>query len=152
MLVVDDEEGIREMVRDGLSARGVRVEVASSGEEALCLMESRSYDVILCDLNLKSMIPSAISGQELYARVARLAAGISPGPAAWPGCRRFLQDRKPAFIFMTGDLAERTTVEDSTGAEVRTLQKPFRISEVVTILTEALAQPQSQDPQPTQTL
>jgi PAS domain S-box-containing protein len=147
VLVVDDEEGIREMVRDGLSTRGVRVEVASSGEEALCLMESRSYDVILCDLNLKSMIPSAISGQELYARVARLAAGISPGPAAG-----FLQDRKPAFVFMTGDLAERITVEDSTGAEVRTLQKPFRISEVVTILTEALAQPQSQDPQPTKTL
>jgi len=126
ILVVDDEEGIREMVRDGLSARGMRVEVASSGEEALCLMESRRYDAVLCDLNLRAIIPSAISGQELYARISRLATGSQ-------------QEHKPLFVFMTGDLAERTAIEDSTGAEVRTLQKPFRISELADLLTEVLA-------------
>ena len=150
LLVVDDEEGIREMVRDGLVARGVRVEVASSGEEALCLMESRSYDAVLCDLNLKSVAPAAISGQELYARVTRLAAGITPGRAT-----RLVtgvpEEHKPLFIFMTGDLAEQTTVEDSTGAEVRTLQKPFRISELATLLTEVLEQAQSRDSQTTKT-
>ena len=136
LLVVDDEESIREMVRDGLAARGVRVEVASSGEEALCLLESRSFDAVLCDLNLKAMAPSAISGQELYARASRLAAG---GP----------QDHKPLFVFMTGDLAEQTTLEDSTGAEVRTLQKPFRISELAALLAEVLAPMPSRDSQKT---
>ena len=134
LLVVDDEESIREMVRDGITARGMRVEVASSGEEALCLMESRSYDAVLCDLNLRATIPSAISGQELYARVSRLAAG-SP------------QDRMPLFVFMTGDLAERTTIEDSAGSEVRTLQKPFRISELAALLSEMLAGAPSGNPQ-----
>jgi two-component system, NtrC family, sensor kinase len=146
LLVVDDEEGIREMVRDGLAARGVRVEVASSGEEALCLMESRSYDVVLCDLNLKSFAPSAISGQELYARVTRLAAGIPPVRANRLSAGA-PEDHKPLFIFMTGDLAERTTVEDSTGAEVHTLQKPFRISELASLLTKVLDQARSRDSQ-----
>ena len=138
LLVVDDEESIREMVRDGMGARGMRVEVASSGEEALCLMESHSYDAVLCDLNLRAIVPSAISGQELYARISRLATG---GP----------QDRKPPFVFMTGDLAERTAIEDSGGSEVRTLQKPFRISELAVLLTELLAGAQSRDQQTSET-
>jgi PAS domain S-box-containing protein len=139
LLVVDDEESIREMVRDGLTSRGVRVEVASSGEEALCLMESRSYDVVLCDLNLKPMVPSAISGQELFARATRLAADVP-------------QDRKPLFIFMTGDLAEQTAIEDSNGEKVRTLQKPFRISELAKLLTEVLAASPLGNPQTSKTV
>ena len=138
LLVVDDEESIREMVRDGLTARGMRIEVASSGEEALCLMESRSYDAVLCDLNLRAIVPSAISGQELYARITRLAAG-SP------------QDRKPLFVFMTGDLADRMAIEDSAGSEVRTLQKPFRISELAALLSEVLASAPSPNPQTSKT-
>jgi CheY-like chemotaxis protein len=134
ILVVDDEEGIREMVRDGLAARGMRVEVASSGEEALCLMESRRFDAVLCDLNLRAIVPSAISGQELYARISRLAAGSK-------------QEHKPLFVFMTGDLAEQTALEDSAGAEVRTLQKPFRISELADLLSEVLAGAPPSNPQ-----
>jgi PAS domain S-box-containing protein len=126
VLVVDDEEGIREMVRDGLASRGMRVEVAPSGEEALCLMESRSFDAVLCDLNLRADVPSAISGRELYERMTQLAATGAHG-------------RTPAFVFMTGDLAERTAVEDAGGSQVRTMQKPFRISELAAALSEVLA-------------
>jgi PAS domain S-box-containing protein len=125
ILVVDDEESIREMVRDGLVARGMRVDVASTGEEALCLMESRSYHAVLCDVNLQGLIPSAItSGRELYQRALATSGGLE-GP-------------KPLFIFMTGDLAERTALEESTGDVVRTLQKPFPVSELATLLAEVL--------------
>jgi two-component system NtrC family sensor kinase len=146
LLVVDDEEGIREMVRDGLTARGARVEVAASGEEALCLMESRSYDVVLCDLNLKAMAPSAISGQELFARATRLAAAIPQGRATRPATD-IPPDPRPLFLFMTGDLAEQTEIEDSNGQRVRTLQKPFRIAELAKLLTEVLAPSPSVNPQ-----
>jgi PAS domain S-box-containing protein len=150
VLVVDDEESIREMVRDGLTSRGVRVEVASSGEEALCLMESRSYDVVLCDLNLKTTVPSAISGQELFARAMRLAAGIPQG-----GATRLSADMpsnpRPIFVFMTGDLAEQATIEDANGQPVRTLQKPFRVSELGKLLTEVLAGVPAGNPHATKT-
>jgi CheY-like chemotaxis protein len=137
------------MVRDGLTSRGVRVEVAASGEEALCLMESRSYDVVLCDLNLKSLVPSAISGQELFARATRLAAATPQAHAARPAADSH-QGRRPLFVFMTGDLAEQTAVEDANGARVRTLQKPFRISELAKLLAEVLGQVPA-DPQVTKT-
>jgi CheY-like chemotaxis protein len=124
LLVVDDEESIREMVRDGISARGARVDVASSGEEALCLMESRGYDVVLCDLNLKSAVPSAISGRELFARAGRLAA----------------IDHEHVFVFMTGELAEPDGIEDARGRKLRTLHKPFTVSVLTKLLAELLAE------------
>jgi PAS domain S-box-containing protein len=125
VLVVDDEEGIRELVRDGLTARGARVDLAASGEEALCLLESRDYEIVLCDVNLRRSLPNALSGLELY---SRLAEGLSVAP----------NGQKPLFLFMTGELAEKTTAESLAGTAVRTLQKPFRISDLVAALTEAL--------------
>ena len=149
VLVVDDEESIREMVRDGLTSRGVRVEVASTGEEALCLMESRSYDVVLCDLNLQTTVPSAISGQELFARATRLAAGTPHGRTSLS--HESSSSPRPMFVFMTGDLAEQTAIEDSSGQRVRTLQKPFRVSELAKLLTELLSAVPAGNPQATKT-
>jgi CheY-like chemotaxis protein len=113
-------------------------------------MESRSYDVVLCDLNLKAMAPSAISGQELFARATRLAAATPQAHATRPGADAH-QDRGPLFVFMTGDLAEQTAIEDANGATVRTLQKPFRISELAKLLAEVLGQVPSANPQVTKT-
>jgi CheY-like chemotaxis protein len=124
VLVVDDEEGIREMVREGLSSRGARVEVASTGEEALCLLESREYDVVLCDLKLQTIVPSAISGQELHARAIRL-----------PG-----RMRQPAFVFMTGDLSESVKLQGADGEPCSVLQKPFRVADLARLLVEIVAQ------------
>jgi hypothetical protein len=50
---------------------------------------------------------------------------------------------------MTGELAASAISEDSIGENVRTLQKPFRISELATLLTEVLAS--SRSPQPIKT-
>ena len=50
--VVDDEESIREIVQEGLVARGMTVEGASSSEEALPHLAAHSYDFVLCDFNL----------------------------------------------------------------------------------------------------
>jgi CheY-like chemotaxis protein len=126
VLVVDDEEGIRELVRDGLGVRGIHVDVTATAEEALCQLEYRAYDAVLCDLNLQSTSPHSLSGRELYARVVKDATGAS-GP------------RKPLFLFMTGELVERRAPEEFAGSGARTLQKPFRISELVSILTDAMA-------------
>lgn len=50
VLVVDDEIGIRRMVRAYLAERGYRAAVASSGEEAIEAVESQRPDVVLLDL------------------------------------------------------------------------------------------------------
>ena len=125
ILVVDDEESIRELVQDGLQARKIRVDVASSGEEALRLLERNSYAAVLCDLNLSSVSGSIRSGREIYDRIMS-DNHVSAGS-------------KPFFLFMTGEFVEVPGLEDLAASGARLLQKPFRISELLAILSGALS-------------
>jgi len=125
VLVVDDEESIRELVRDGLESRRIHVDVASSGDEALKLLAGNSYSAVLCDLNLRNSAGKAVSGHEIHERIME-AAGATPNGA------------KPLFLFMTGEFVDLPGATELTGLGVRTLQKPFRISDLLSILTEAL--------------
>lgn len=54
ILIVDDEEDIREPLREIFSHIGVKVTVASNGSEAILLLRSssESYDVILSDMRM----------------------------------------------------------------------------------------------------
>ncbi len=55
VLVVDDEENVRLVVRTFLKREGYDVEVATNGEEALGLVESFGPDVILTDVRMPKM-------------------------------------------------------------------------------------------------
>ncbi|MEY2480154.1 MAG: adenylate cyclase [Verrucomicrobiota bacterium] len=55
VLVVDDEEQNRILLRDPLEARGYEVEEAENGEQALQKIGARSPDVILLDLMMPKM-------------------------------------------------------------------------------------------------
>jgi two-component system alkaline phosphatase synthesis response regulator PhoP len=52
ILVIDDEEDIRELIRYNLSKEGYRVECAMSGEEGLEMLRSLTPDMIILDLML----------------------------------------------------------------------------------------------------
>jgi class 3 adenylate cyclase len=55
VLVVDDEENNRTLLRDSLEARGYEVEEAENGEQALRKIAARPPDVILLDLMMPVM-------------------------------------------------------------------------------------------------
>jgi two-component system response regulator AtoC len=55
ILIVDDEENIRLVLRTLLRRHGYEVEAASSGEEALPLVESFGPDVVLADVRMPKM-------------------------------------------------------------------------------------------------
>jgi CheY-like chemotaxis protein len=57
LLVVDDEETIRELFKEYLSADGYLVRVASSGREAIEIIRSggESFDLFLIDLVMPEM-------------------------------------------------------------------------------------------------
>ena len=55
VLVVDDEENIRLVLRTLLRKHGYEVEVAESGEQALALLEGFGPDVILTDVRMPKM-------------------------------------------------------------------------------------------------
>jgi PAS domain S-box-containing protein len=122
ILVVDDEKSIRELVADSLRARDIFVDCAASSGEGLELANAHSYDAILCDLNLEAESGLAISGFDLHDRIVEnLASRSAP-------C--------PAFIFMTGDLVDAAISEHEGLQGSRFLQKPFGISELISLLSE----------------
>jgi len=55
VLVVDDEENLRLVVRTFLKREGYEVEVAATGEDALALVETFGPDVILTDVRMPRM-------------------------------------------------------------------------------------------------
>ena len=55
ILVVDDEEDIRRLLADRLRLEGYQVAAASSGREALALVEQQPPDLIILDLVMPGM-------------------------------------------------------------------------------------------------
>jgi CheY-like chemotaxis protein len=139
ILVLDDEESLRQLLHEGLSAQGLRVDCAATVKEALALLQRfprvaqraahqarrRGYDILLCDLHL-SAGGFFVDGRKAAAQI--LAAA---GP------------QKPAVVYMTGDLTDPGAEAPARG-EPFFLQKPFRISEVLALFREVLtpAEPQ----------
>lgn len=117
-LVVDDEESIREILQEGLSARGMKVEAASTAEDALALLDARTFDVVLCDFNLPKL-----SGEEFFNRLS------SSGHVL------------PRFVFITGELVDSEKIAKVGRQGASILQKPFRIPAVAALL-ENLFEPQ----------
>jgi CheY-like chemotaxis protein len=118
-LIVDDEEGIREIVQDGLSARGMNVQAAESAEAALAYLAKNKCEIIVCDFNLPGM-----NGGALFEELGRRLGGSLP-----------------RFVFMTGELVDSSFSDRYREKGARVLQKPFQISALAALLAE-LVQPQ----------
>jgi DNA-binding response OmpR family regulator len=55
ILVVDDEEGIRQLYQEDLEEEGYEVELAERGEEALDKINRSKPDVVILDLRMPGM-------------------------------------------------------------------------------------------------
>jgi PAS domain S-box-containing protein len=120
VLVLDDEESIRMLLHEGLSAQGLHVDCAANVEEALAHLGRTRFDVFLCDLHLSSG-GYAVDGREAASRILEVAG-----------------KQKPVLIYMTGDLIE-SIPGVAAGREPVCLQKPFRISDVLALLRGVLS-------------
>ncbi len=103
ILVADDHDGIREMVRTALQGCGYRVLLAMNGEEAIHIFEERSREISLVVLD---MVMPHVGGLEAAARMRQLRAELP-------------------VIFTTGYSAENEALTKviQTGGAV--LQKPY---------------------------
>jgi two-component system cell cycle sensor histidine kinase/response regulator CckA len=68
ILVMDDEDSIREMMGDILSSYGYVVDFAKNGEEAVSLYQDNTYDVVILDLT----IPGGMGGKETMKELLRI--------------------------------------------------------------------------------
>jgi DNA-binding response OmpR family regulator len=61
ILVVEDDEDVRETISDMLTGSGFQVQTAATGLEALAILEKRTFDMMIADIRLAG----GISGLEM---------------------------------------------------------------------------------------
>jgi two-component system response regulator AtoC len=113
LLVIDDEENMRHMLSSMLKNDGYRVDTASSGLEALDMVDQTLYDFILCDLKMPDM-----SGMEFF-ETAR--------DKLWAS----------TVIMMSAYGSIDTAVEAVKKGAYDFISKPFKIDEVLLALKKA---------------
>lgn len=106
VLVVDDETSILELVRYNLMKAGVRVLTASTGREAVAMLESTPVDLVVLDL----MLPD-LSGFDV--------------------CRRFRQRSRAPVIVLTARSDENDRVRALEAGADDYVTKPFSPKEFV---------------------
>ncbi len=73
ILVVDDEEGLRELAKDSLEMLGYKVLTAENGKAALTVLEKNSdIDLLFSDV----VMPGGVNGYELAEQAARNYSGL----------------------------------------------------------------------------
>jgi len=112
LLIIDDEQLVRETVARMVAGDGRRVLLAAGGFEGLKIFEAEHVDVVLCDFHMPE-----ISGPETVAELRRKAPGLK-------------------IIAMSGSTEEDTlALAIQCGADA-TLLKPFRRAQVNELLSK----------------
>lgn len=114
ILVVEDEELIRELLLETLEGEGYHVATVSSGEAALRSLEATLFDVVLLDLNLPGMHGLNV---------------LSAAPSTQTDAR---------FVVMTAFGSVDTAVEAMKLGAFDYVNKPFRTEELLLILRRAI--------------
>jgi len=114
ILVVDDEQSMREWLTIALSQDGFEVEAAASGEEALKVLERASIDLALVDLRMLGM-----DGLATLARVKQANEAV-------------------AVIIMTAYATAETAVQALKEGAYDYIIKPFKVDELRHLVQKAL--------------
>ncbi len=113
LLLVDDERTLRESCRSILTGLGYRVEVASRGDEAVKLLQRKSFDIVITDLYLES-----ITGLDI------LRAALEQRP-------------ETIVIVMTGNPSVASNVEALREGAWDYLPKPFSATHLEIVVGRA---------------
>jgi DNA-binding NtrC family response regulator len=110
VLVVDDEEGLRDMLRNALEGVGYAVRMAADAQEARRALDEGGIDLVLLD----AVLPGE-SGPALGEHVAR--------------------DRKLPLVFISGDPG---ALRELRSAPFVRLGKPFRLTQLLHVIDQEL--------------
>lgn len=114
ILVVDDEESIREFLDIMLRKEGYEVTMAQDGEQAVEILKKKTFDMVISDMQMPKM-----NGIELL---------------------KYVKDQNPDLIFMliTAFGTTESAIEAMKMGAYDYILKPFKIDEVRINITHAL--------------
>lgn len=105
ILVVDDDEDVRELIELALDGQGDDIDSVDNSWAALERLTRHAYDLIVCDLQMPD-----VDGRAIYRVIAR-----RPSP-------------RPAFLFVTGYADAGPYEEFLSAAQEPVVGKPFDIN------------------------
>lgn len=115
ILVVDDDDSIREVCTLVLRTAGYQVETAANGADGLDRIKAADFDLVISDINMPEL-----DGVEFYETAVKETPQM-----------------KGRFFFITGDaLGQEAGAISSMG--LRLLEKPFRISSLLGTVEELM--------------
>jgi CheY-like chemotaxis protein len=119
ILVVDDEPFVAGVIADVLGLEGYEVETAKNGREALERIAARSYDLILCDLQMPDL-----DGAGLYRELERQQPSLL---------------QRLAFVSGSTEVPEYASFCERTA--VTLLSKPFALADLHRLVHRLLQNP-----------
>ena len=72
LLLVDDRENVRGVLRDVFETLGYTVVTASTGEEALSIIDKEKPDLALLDTELNTVVPNGMFGFEVCRQIKQV--------------------------------------------------------------------------------
>jgi PAS domain S-box-containing protein len=118
ILLVEDEDAVREAARRLLERRGYQVEAAPNGESAVAVAVGGAFDLLLTDV----LMPGGMNGRETARQVRRALPEV-------------------AVLYMTGhsdDVLDDVGIDDDEG-EALILRKPFTEDELLRAVRTSIA-------------
>ena len=115
VLVVDDDQRVRDAVVGMLKMAGHRTDHAGSGQEALAKLERDRFDVVFTDLSMPEMDGWAVA-TEVHRR--------------WPGVK---------VVLITGNALEPEIVDGNRGLVSEVIFKPVRFDDLSSAMSQALS-------------
>ncbi len=116
LLITDDDEDLRETLREGLERRGFSTLAAGDGEQALEILQSEQVHLLLLDMYMPRL-----SGLETIRRVKQAFADLP-------------------CILMTASLDERLAEEARRARAFRVFSKPVPLADLAGSVRLALQQ------------
>jgi response regulator RpfG family c-di-GMP phosphodiesterase len=114
ILVVDDEQVIREILAEFLTLEGFSVNTVEDGEKALTELRLHPYDLLITDLKMPRL-----SGLQLLEKIESERLGV-------------------LTVLMTGFGTVETAIEAMKKGAYDYLLKPFKVEEVIHVVERAL--------------
>lgn len=116
ILIVDDEEGLREGLSRLLEGEGYAIVAAETGEEALQILQQSHIDLVLTDMRMPGM-----SGIDLLKKIRESYGELG-------------------VIILTGYGQIESYIEAMNSGAIEYVSKPFKVNELKFIVNKVLTE------------